>query len=189
MSRILFCNISYLPHYNTRLDKVAPKNGGAYVAKMQDAFEKHNFEECNDGCYRGFVETKYHYGYETGIPSNTFNSLHIEKIDPIAKRWESLNDVLVVFCAKPENGHTVIVGWYKNATVYRHRPSYNGRAYNIQAKIKDCYLLPENKRTFSVPRAKRDGIGFGQSNVWYASTPDCAEYVNKVVNYINSRSL
>lgn len=46
MIRILFCNISYLPYYNTRLDRVAPKNGGAYVAKMHDAYEKHNFEEC-----------------------------------------------------------------------------------------------------------------------------------------------
>ena len=40
MIRILFCNISYLPYYNTRLDRVAPKNGGAYVAKMHDAYEK-----------------------------------------------------------------------------------------------------------------------------------------------------
>ena len=56
MIRILFCNISYLPYYNTRLDRVAPKNGGAYVAKMHDAYEKHNFEECADGQYRGFVE-------------------------------------------------------------------------------------------------------------------------------------
>lgn len=39
MIRILFCNISYLPYYNTRLDRVAPKNGGAYVAKMHDAYE------------------------------------------------------------------------------------------------------------------------------------------------------
>ena len=46
MIRILFCNISYLLYYNTRLDRVAPKNGGAYVAKMHDAYEKHNFEEC-----------------------------------------------------------------------------------------------------------------------------------------------
>ena len=38
MIRILFCNISYLLYYNTRLDRVAPKNGGAYVAKMHDAY-------------------------------------------------------------------------------------------------------------------------------------------------------
>ena len=81
MIRILFCNISYLPYYNTRLDRVAPKNGGAYVAKMHDAYEKHNFEECADGQYRGFVETKYRIGYEEGIATNTYNSLHIERID------------------------------------------------------------------------------------------------------------
>ena len=85
MIRILFCNISYLPYYNTRLDRVAPKNGGAYVAKMHDAYEKHNFEECADGQYRGFVETKYRIGYEEGIATNTYNSLHIERIDHFAK--------------------------------------------------------------------------------------------------------
>ena len=135
MIRILFCNISYLPYYNTRLDRVAPKNGGAYVAKMHDAYEKHNFEECADGQYRGFVETKYRIGYEEGIATNTYNSLHIERIDPFAKGKTYLDDVLVVFCAKPENSQTVIVGWYKNATVFRRRPFYNGRFFNIQAWI------------------------------------------------------
>ena len=108
MIRILFCNISYLLYYNTRLDRVAPKNGGAYVAKMHDAYEKHNFEECADGQYRGFVETKYRIGYEEGIATNTYNSLHIERIDPFAKGKTYLDDVLVVFCAKPENSQTVI---------------------------------------------------------------------------------
>jgi len=170
--RILFCNISYLLYYNTRLDRVAPKNGGAYVAKMHDAYEKHNFEECADGQYRGFVETKY----------------RIERIDPFAKGKTYLDDVLVVFCAKPENGQTVIVGWYKNATVFRRRPFYNGRFFNIQADRKDGFLLPEDQRTFVVPRARQDGIGFGQANIWYAGTPECSEYVNKVIRYIESHA-
>lgn len=152
MIRILFCNISYLPYYNTRLDRVAPKNGGAYVAKMHDAYEKHNFEECADGQYRGFVETKYRIGYEEGIATNTYNSLHIERIDPFAKGKTYLDDVLVVFCAKPENSQTVIVGWYKNATVFRRRPFYNGRFFNIQADRKDGFLLPEDQRTFGRER-------------------------------------
>lgn len=145
MIRILFCNISYLPYYNTRLDRVAPKNGGAYVAKMHDAYEKHNFEECADGQYRGFVETKYRIGYEEGIATNTYNSLHIERIDPFAKGKTYLDDVLVVFCAKPENGQTVIVGWYKNATVFRRRPFYNGRFFNIQADRKDGFYCRKIK--------------------------------------------
>lgn len=189
MRNILFCNISYLPYYNTKLDNVVPQNGGAYVTKMKDAFEKHNFEECDDGQYRGFVETKYRCGYETGIAVNAYNSLHIEKINSSARNKEFIDNVLVVFCAKPENGHNVIVGWYKNATVFRHRPFYKERFYNIQAAKKDCYLLPEKERSFFVPRAKRDGFGFGQSNVWYATMPECNEYVNKVIRYIESYKL
>lgn len=188
MTRILFCNISYLPYYNTTLDNVAPQNGGAYVKKMRDAYEKHNFEVCEDSQYRGFVETKYREGYETGLKLNAYNSLHIERIDPSAKNKECIHDVLVVFCAKPENGHTVIVGWYKNATVFRHRPHYNGRFYNIQAAAKDCYLLPEAERNKYVPRAKQDGYGFGQSNVWYASSPECKDYVESVIQYIEDHT-
>lgn len=149
MRRVLFCNIAYLPYYDTKLDTVEPQNGGAYVL-------------------------------------NEYNQLHIEKIDPLAKNREYIDNVLVVFCAKPKDGHSVIVGWYKNATVYRHRPSYNGQAYNLCAQKGDCVLLPEHKRTFKALRAKPDGIGFGQSNLWYASGEKCRDYVEKVFDYIDS---
>lgn len=39
MRRVLFCNIAYLPHYDTELDRVAPINGGSYVANEGDALE------------------------------------------------------------------------------------------------------------------------------------------------------
>lgn len=186
--RILFCNISYLPYYNTKLDKVLPKNGGAYVAEMNDALEKYNFEVCADGKCRGFVETKHRTGYKDGIANNIYNSLHIERIAPFAKNSASIGNVLVVFCAKPDNRHNVIVGWYKNATVYRRRPSYNGRNFNIEAAKSDCFLLPENERRFRVPRAKQDGFGFGQANVWYAQEAASADYVAEVLRYIDAHS-
>ena len=75
-----------------------------------------------------------------------------------------------------------------NATVFRRRPFYNGRFFNIQADRKDGFLLPEDQRTFVVPRARQDGIGFGQANIWYAGTPECSEYVNKVIRYIESHA-
>lgn len=186
MRRVLFCNIAYLPHYDTELDRVAPINGGSYVANEGDALEKHNFEICDDGQCRGFVETKYHRGYKRGIALNEYNQMHIERIDPLAKNRDSLDNVLVVFCAMPKKGHSVIVGWYKNATVYRRRPSYGGRDYNLCAQKDDCCLLPEYRRTFKVPRATKDGIGFGQSNVWYASGSECRDYVESVIDYIDS---
>lgn len=151
-----------------------------------DAHEKHNFEICADGQCRGFVETKHRKGYKEGLLLNEYNQMRIENIDSLAKNRESIGNVLVVFCAKPKDGHSVIVGWYKNATVYRHRPSYNGRAYNLCAQKEDCVLLPEHKRTFKAPRAKMDGFGFGQSNLWYAPGEKCRDYVEKVFDYIDS---
>lgn len=85
--RILFCNVAYMQFYDNRIyDK--PKNGGSFVLKHGDAYEKYNFQECEDGFYRGFVETKHHKGYEEGNKTNTFNSLHIENIDPSCKKSE-----------------------------------------------------------------------------------------------------
>ena len=186
MRRVLFCNIAYLPYYDTKLDTVEPQNGGSYVLNEGDALEKHNFEICADGQCRGFVETKHRKGYKEGLLLNEYNQMRIENIDSLAKNRESIGNVLVVFCAKPKDGHSVIVGWYKNATVYRHRPSYNGRAYNLCAQKEDCVLLPEHKRTFKAPRAKMDGFGFGRSNLWYAPGEKGRDYVEKVFDYIDS---
>lgn len=41
----------------------------------------------------------------------------------LLKKEESVDDVLVVYCAKhPAHKFTTVVGWYKHATVFRHYP-------------------------------------------------------------------
>ena len=183
--KILFCNIAYMQYYDNRIqDK--PINGGAYVSENNDALEKYNFQECDDGYYRGFVETKHHLGYKEGIKNNTYNQIKIERIEASAKKEESISGVTVVFCATPPRKPNVIVGWYKNATVYRYRPQYDDRYFNLQARITDAVLLPEEERTKVVPRANRKGYGFGQSNVWYADTENSGAYIKEVLDYINS---
>lgn len=47
-------------------------------------------------------------------------------------------------------------------------------------------MLPEHKRTFKASRARMDGFGFGQSNLWYAPGEKCRDYVEKVFDYIDS---
>ena len=177
--KILFCNLAYLTHYNTKYETTDPKNGGSYVSEYNDAFEKYNFEECEDGLYRGYVE-------------NNDRTLRIERIDPSAKKEKFVSNVLVVFCAKKDENKTVIIGWYDNATVYRDRDEdklqYNNRRYNLCANIADSYLLPEEERVFEIPRANnnKDNIGFGQSNVWYAESKKSQKLVEKVIDYIKS---
>ena len=65
----------------------------------------------------------------------------------------------------------MIVGWYKNAKVYRDRKEYLQRIFNIEAKFKDVVLVPEHERNYIIPQAKsnKDDIGFGQANIWYAN--------------------
>ena len=147
--RILFCNIAYMKYYDTNYVEI-PENGGSYVKNEKDALEKHNFEKCSDGYYRGFVETKHSKGYKLGIKLNEYKSLRIENIDNSYVKQMSIPNVLVVFCAKKKDVGTVIVGWYKDATVYRRRPEYNGRAFNIMTRIEDGVLLEEEERTFLV---------------------------------------
>ena len=187
INRVLFCNIAYMKYYDNRFLDI-PVNGGAYVSEYNDAFEKCNFQECSDGYYRGFVETKHHKGYEHGNLTNTFNQIHIERIDSTYKKKDVIDNVLVVFCAKPKDGKTVIVGWYKNANVYRYRPTYEERIYNLEAKISDCTLLSEENRTFVIPRANGENFGFGQSNVLFTDVDKANDLVCKVLSYINSKT-
>lgn len=188
--RILFCNMSYMQSYDNSVDD-NPVNGGSYPEKEKDAWEKFNFQECEDGFYRGFVETKSNLGYEQAIKTNIFNKLHIERIDPAYKKEDKIDNVLVILCAKPKNGKNVIIGWYKNAIVYRDRQMYNGRFFNLQARIEESVLLEEDKRTFIIPRsnAKNATFGFGQSNIWYADSAETDSLIEAVINYINSESV
>lgn len=179
-ARILFCNITWMEFYDQIcFPHETPRFGGSFVKETGTAFESRNFHRYEDGYY-GFVETKYRGG--TAIPANA-NQLHIEKIDQNAT-GDSVDDVTVVFCAHSEKlGKTVVVGWYKNATVFRRRKTHSdGHDYNLKAK--DAVLLPEVLRTKVIPRAKEGGFGFGQSNIRYPIGEGADNAVKEVLSYI-----
>ena len=182
-NRVLFCNIAYMQYYDFSSIKEVPRHGGKYVAETGDAYEKHNFHLCDDGKVRGFVETKYVDG---SASAQRPRQLRIENIDSAFKKENSINGVTVIFCAHSDAyKKTVIVGWYKDATVYRERPKYGDRQFNIECVADNAYLLPEAERGFFVPRATYGGIGFGQSNVWYAKDELSSGYVANVLKYID----
>ena len=191
INRILFCNVAYMKHYDFSNHKEVPVNGGQNIIDTGDAFEKYNFHRCEDGTVKGFVETKYVGGAhdENRIPKQ----LHIENIDLHYKNLDEIDNVTVVFCAKNPAKNvdaTVIVGWYRNAKVYRYRKEYLGRPYNIEADFENVYLIPDGERNKVIPRAKEnnENIGFGQANVWYANKKEHKSLVNEVLNYINDYS-
>ena len=150
--------------------------------------------EGKEGLYcLGFFETKSHNGKDV-------NQMRIENIAgcELLKKEESVDDVLVVYCAKhPAYKFTTVVGWYKHATVYRHYQEAvfapeDIQYYNAIANSSDCVLLPAGIRSrkvqWEVPR-KSNGwaYGFGRANVWYASEEDSRlqDYLTRLVKQID----
>lgn len=85
----------------------------------------------------------------------------------------AVSGVTVVWLARHiSTGRTVIVGWYKNATVYRRAGALRIRREGhevmpqVVAEKDNVRLLPIDQRTFVIPTKKEPGC-LGQSPVWY----------------------
>lgn len=103
----------------------------------------------------------------------------------------SIENVLVVWIAKAKSGGIFIVGWYKNATIYkdkqlaprREHRKFKGKIFDyfVKAKTKDSKLLPEDERVFPIPVGKG---GKAQYHVWYADKPRHLEFKKRVYDFI-----
>ncbi len=196
--RVLFCKISCMKYYKGACDKDVPLYGGKFVEEHGYGHEEFNFLPVETGAAEemeciGFVEPKATQGKR--------NTFHIENIEGCAAMTgaSSIDDVLVVWCAKRDKGDITVVGWYKHATVWRNMQDWfitlpNGeeenRGFNIRAKAKDCTLLPwdeRNRHVWSVPSAKyTKTYGFGQSMVWYPTEPEAKMFVERLTENIEN---
>lgn len=203
INKVLFCNIAWMKYYQGTTEDDIPVNGGEFVDKNHDANESLNFlpiilsedKENERTVLLGSYETKATNGV-------TVNQTHIEKIAGCQSLAKALyaKGILVIWCATSPRGENRVVGWYKNATVYRHYEaipidcedgSTFDRVFNVTCNIEDAVLLPEAERKKSewrVPRknGKNDvRFGFFRANVWYASEPEAEDYVKNLVSNIN----
>lgn len=145
------------------------------VSKNEIGYEIYNYLSYK-GSYFGYVETG-----TSNTGQEQHKSIHLEKIRGDRKA-NSARDVLVVWVATRPSGGQYILGWYKNATVYRfvqtvpeeamiQRNLKSHHLYNIYSK--DVFLLRKDERKFQIH-------SMGQSNIWYGE-----ESVNQeVINYI-----
>lgn len=172
MRNIAFFNIGWMDQYNgLGSDTIA---GGGSLANEEKG-EVYNFLN-RDGVTYGCVQP-------SGSNMN-INRLGAKDGD------ESIDDILVVWMATRPEGGTVIIGWYKNATVHRaiqQRPlgekgSSEIQSYYAKAATRDCTLLPVDKRTFKVPRGQKGQPG--RSNVWYADQPESQQLRSEILDYI-----
>lgn len=192
--RVLFCKISAMKYYKGASEKDPPFNGGSFVTEEGYGHEEYNFDAValEDGDYcLGYVSTKNTSGAKD-------NQLRIERIAGCEhlKNADSVDDVLVIWCATTDRNQTSVMGWYKNATVYREyqRLEFDRgyvQAYSVLAEKEGCVLLPRDERDkfiWNAAVAKKRGYGFGQSLIWYASEEKAKSHVRDIAERIRNYS-
>ena len=148
---MLFCNIARMESYRGRTNVDVPQGGGDNREKA----EVHNFHP-----HGGHV-----YGYVAAVA----HTINLEKLGAKDKDQLSVDGVDVIWTAPSTDRGRDVVGWYRNATVFRDLQKYKRGPYHAKASRTDYVLLPPNKRTLNIASARDKAGGFGR-NVWYAET-------------------
>lgn len=188
---MVFLRIGWMERYQGLTVGDAITGGGAFVAEQGYGHEICNFAD-HSGLVYGYARPPRGSGDELLAPRLNINRLgassHDDKVEGILALWVA---------SSPDTHENVIVGWYKNATVYRNSqiPSNDsGRTYKgnvldfyVTARSEDSYLLPRDERLFQVPRGSG---GMGQANVWYSDDQNLhSAFRQSVLEYVQTREL
>lgn len=183
----LFCNIGWMENYEGYIgtkDKLI--GGGKFVVANNKGHEVCNFLSCRNTSY-GHVESSLGKGKDTQII--------IEKLGAI-KGSEYVEGVDVVWTAThPTEGRRRVVGWYKNATVYRNRQFFDvvptkqhklDGIDNFRITTKTAVLLPQHDRDLEIPKGKG---WMGEKAWWYADSgkPEVESFLSIVKDLIEGR--
>ena len=96
------------------------------------------------------------------------------------------DDVTVVFTATPPEGGNRVVGWYRNARVWRERQvNQCGIHYRAEVRQEDCHPLEPLNRVFRVPRGRTaEGEFVPGRYVGYTNERQAEAFVRKLHEYI-----
>ncbi len=197
--KILFCNIAFMKYYRGVIEGVdEPVNLCVRTKDLSQVQEQFNFLPCDMEDRRvclGFFSAKNAGGSKSG-------QVHIEEMQGVSEEDSVVEHVLVVWCAKKEgnDNRTVVVGWYKDATVYRYyqeavfgegEEEYH-QLYNVVADAENCVLLPVGERSrytrWNIPRKKGStgpAFGFGTSTVWFAQEEKAEQFIKDLAARID----
>lgn len=166
MARMIFCHVAWMTSYGGYTQEDRPVGGGTYSAA--EKAEVFNFKPLGD----------HMFGY---VPAHA-RTINVSRIGPAIgevacagngelgccdTRTESVD---VIWTAQSPKGGRVVVGWYRDATVFQHLQSYERGSFQIKARAVDCRLLPVENRTLTIERARERDGGPGISAVWYAES-------------------
>lgn len=181
--KIILLHIVWMRHYAGYEDDIGA-GGFDYPKEHGYGHELLNFQNSSGSNY-GYVEARN-------------GTIKIDWLD--AKPTdEYIDNILIIWTAPhPDGDGRFVVGWYKNARVFRKKrkpkPNLKRRfqkqdiCYNVKAAVKDCMLLPIDQRTLRIPSS---GKGLpGQSPCFFpAKYPKKTEkIVQKALDFIEDYS-
>lgn len=171
METMIFLNVGWMSEYS---GPGQISGGGKYVTIHGYGHEMMNFKPFAGKMYGTAVVPRY-------------GAIKLEKLGA-AKGAEFVDGVLVVWVAK-----SLIVGWYRNARVYRRSqppPKNSGRSYKgdpigyrASAAASDCTRLDPDDRHFRVRRAREREQAMGRY-IWYAEGASNRAFRAKVLKYV-----
>ena len=175
MEPIILFNIGWMRRYRglSPTDRIV--GGGRYVVEHHTGGEIKNFLP-NRGRLQGYAR----------LPRG--GALNMRRLGA-ATDADYQDGVTVIFSAtRPEPGAgRVIIGWYRNARVWREPQPRHPFPYIAEAKRRDCTLLDEDERVFPVPHRPGGQFHAGRT-VGYLDRPDAREFVRQVRRHIGSRN-
>ena len=169
-----------MKNYAGRSAADPPLGGGGFPLSEGYCGEECNFVPCEDGYVYGHFETR---------KGERDRQVRIERLGA-SKTDDFLDGIDVVWTAPTDgNDPRAVVGWSRNARLYRWRQQFNNQfpsaqhrqdkigSFRVKAKIENVFLLPPDKRTMKLSRG--DGWS-GQTSWWYADETTDAEAIRFV---------
>jgi hypothetical protein len=187
MALVVFARVGWMKWYRgPQPDDEKPIGGGSYT-KNELGHEAYNFRPLN-GNMLGYFQPKL----RTDHPS----SVALERIEA-GFTGQSLEGVLAIFVATdPKRGGQRIVGWFRDATVYRFAQTSNAKernlfSYFLKTREENAHLVLETRRASIIPSGKG---AFGQANVCYpldsnGQLKKNAGWIDEALRYIASYDL
>ncbi|GJD30575.1 hypothetical protein PMNALOAF_1822 [Methylobacterium adhaesivum] len=155
---MVFVNIGWMKDYAGPSANDTPVGGHGYLKDGNIGHEVFNFASL-DGKVYGYVPRSARINLK-----NPGGSSSDELVTAVTVVWIARN---------PSDKKTYIVGWYRDASVFRDNNHIKLKrsknfivTYQIEAPADKATLLPIDQRLFRIPTAKEEG-NLGQSPVWY----------------------
>lgn len=179
--KILICKIPWMQEYNgiTNGDLPFIFEKDNYIEKSPYTGDIYNFQEFNGKCY-GYI--------------NGYGNRHIESyFRKYLQDKTVVNGFKIVWCAFDSNKDLKIVGWYKDAAVYRnHRylvdffpQDSDDNGYDSIVSAENAFLIPMGNRTFKLNEYLSDTeLEYIEENILFYDGNLESETIDKINNYI-----